>query len=140
MKSSMRLLLVENVARVGSSTARSLRRYGYDVAMVGSCLEASALSERFDCGVFDLGLPDGDAVALAARLLEEQTIDRAVFFFTREEDAPRARAVGAVVDRALGVAELDRTISVRRPRSRSGIHARVIVEDEREERVSDAPR
>jgi DNA-binding response OmpR family regulator len=138
MNPTMRLLLVENVAGVGPSTARSLRRYGYEVVTVGSCLEASAITERFDCGVFNLGLPDGDAVALARRLLEERVVDRAVFF-TREEDAPRARAVGVVVDRALGVAELDRCISVRRPRSRSGVQVRA-VEDADEERVSEGSR
>ena len=42
---------------------------------------------EFDVGVFDIELPDGNGVELASELIEEGTVDRAVFFSGVEHEA-----------------------------------------------------
>lgn len=66
----MRLLIVEDNARLATLTAEGLARRGLtcDVAHDLDAAETALRSVRYDALILDLGLPDGDGVAwLAAR-------------------------------------------------------------------------
>lgn len=62
----MKVLLVEDQARMGRYISRALAEHGYTVQLVGTCAGANdALAEScFDVVVLDLGLPDGDGIDL----------------------------------------------------------------------------
>lgn len=124
MVTPLRILIVDELAACGSDTARLLRRYGYSVTTATSALEVSGLSQQqFDCGVFGCVLPDGDGIQVASRLLRAETIRRAVFFCAMDdaETTARAQTIGSCVDRSYGIRELERVISGRAARSRSGV-------------------
>ena len=75
-----RVLLVEDDVEVARAISRILRGYRYDVVVIGCCAELPPEQSRFDVGVFDIELPDGDGVALAHTALECRVVKRAVFF------------------------------------------------------------
>ncbi|MDB6089854.1 MAG: cusR [Gammaproteobacteria bacterium] len=62
----MKILVVEDLARLGLLLKRGLTDAGYTVGCVGSCSDArDALCEAsYDAIVLDLGLPDGDGLDL----------------------------------------------------------------------------
>ncbi|HEV7759237.1 MAG TPA: response regulator transcription factor [Acidimicrobiales bacterium] len=66
----MRILLVEDDADLAEVVALGLRNEAYAVDVAASCAEAEALLRTvdFDVACFDLGLPDGDGLALIRRL------------------------------------------------------------------------
>jgi CheY-like chemotaxis protein len=102
---SVRLLLVEDDPDLSRAVARSLRRHDLEVTAAPSCATALALCCSFDIAVFDIGLADGDGLALAARLLDEACVDRAVIFSAVEDPAVlrRASRLGPVVRKRDGV-------------------------------------
>src|SRR3954462_1997704 len=66
----MRLLVVEDEARIAELLASALGRAGFAVDAVGTAAdarEALALT-AYDAAILDLGLPDGDGLALLAGL------------------------------------------------------------------------
>jgi DNA-binding response OmpR family regulator len=125
-----RLLLVEDDPELARAVARILRREGLQVTAAPSCATARALTCRFDIGVFDIGLPDGDGVELAAALLEAAQVDRAVFFtaITRSSTIRRARRMGPLVRKREGaeaVAQVVLGLLGRGAVTRSGFRASV---------------
>ena len=66
----MRVLVVEDDAKLGRAMAQSLIRGGYACDVMGTVAHAlHALSvENFDAIVLDLGLPDGDGLTLVKTL------------------------------------------------------------------------
>lgn len=66
----MRLLVVEDDARLADQLARGLRADGYAVDPCASAEEARwlGLENPYDAAVLDIGLPDGDGIALCEEL------------------------------------------------------------------------
>lgn len=66
----MRLLVVEDEVRIAEVLRTSLGKAGFAVDSVASCGDAQAALEvgAYDAMILDLGLPDGDGLALLARL------------------------------------------------------------------------
>jgi DNA-binding response OmpR family regulator len=66
----MRLLIVEDEARIAELVRGALARAGFVVDAVGLCAEArTALkATSYDAAIVDLGLPDGDGLSLLAEL------------------------------------------------------------------------
>ena len=64
-----RLLLIEDEPTLARAMGRLLRRAGYEVFLAGDCAEARRASGTFSLGIFDIDLPDGDGVDLAAELI-----------------------------------------------------------------------
>jgi DNA-binding response OmpR family regulator len=66
----MRLLVIEDERRIADLVAEALGRAGFVVDAVGSVADAGAAlaSPAYDAVVLDLGLPDGDGLALLADL------------------------------------------------------------------------
>ncbi len=62
----MRLLLLEDDRILADGVIQGLRKMGYSVELATTLTEAqSALdTDQFDLAIFDLGLPDGNAVSL----------------------------------------------------------------------------
>jgi DNA-binding response OmpR family regulator len=62
----MRLLLIEDEARIAEILRSALARAGFAVDAVGLCSDARAALavNQYDAVVLDLGLPDGDGLAL----------------------------------------------------------------------------
>ncbi|MFB9659745.1 response regulator [Glycomyces mayteni] len=66
----MRILLVEDDPDLGPVLALGLRNEAYAVDLAATCAEAEELlcANDFDVACLDLGLPDGDGLALLRRL------------------------------------------------------------------------
>src|SRR5690606_1823787 len=66
----MRLLLLEDDKYLAEGIIKGLGRMGYLVELAANLSEAeSALrTDKFDLAIFDLGLPDGNAVPLIKKL------------------------------------------------------------------------
>jgi DNA-binding response OmpR family regulator len=66
----MRLLVIEDEARIADLVARALRQAGFVVDAVGTAADAEAalLASAYDAAVLDLGLPDGDGLRLLTDL------------------------------------------------------------------------
>ena len=62
----MRLLIIEDEARIAEILRSALSRSGFAVDAVGLCGDARAALEvnPYDAVILDLGLPDGDGLAL----------------------------------------------------------------------------
>lgn len=69
-KDGLRLLLVEDDPRLSEVLAEALRRHGWTVDAVGTCADtyAALRSASYRAMVLDLGLPDGDGLALLRSL------------------------------------------------------------------------
>ena len=124
----LRLLLVEDDPELARAVGRMLRSEGLDVTAAPSCGTARALPCRFDLGVFDIGLPDGDGVDLATTLLETDQVQRVVFFtaITRTSTMRRARRLGPLVPKREGAQALLHVVLGllgRAPGTRSGFRS-----------------
>jgi DNA-binding response OmpR family regulator len=62
----MRLLVIEDEARIAEILRKALERAGFIVDAVASCADARAALAHFpyDVAILDLGLPDGDGLSL----------------------------------------------------------------------------
>ena len=67
----MRVLVVEDVKQIATAAKSALEDAGFVVDLAGTCKElvATASVTPYDVVVLDLGLPDGDAVAMLPELL-----------------------------------------------------------------------
>jgi ActR/RegA family two-component response regulator len=93
------ILHIEDDPLVTRALGRAFAARGRRLTAVESCAEARSQRRSFAAAIFDIDLPDGDGVALAAELLESGSVGRAVFY-TGTKDADvlrRARALGRVV-------------------------------------------
>jgi two-component system KDP operon response regulator KdpE len=98
MKSSARILVIEDEAAIRRLICRALERNGYSTLEAGEATEAlSALATGSpDLALLDLGLPDRDGMALLPRLKENGT---AVLVLTaRGESADKVAALDAGAD------------------------------------------
>jgi DNA-binding response OmpR family regulator len=66
----MRLLIVEDEARIAELVQGALARAGFAVDAVALCADARAALTvtSYDAAIVDLGLPDGDGLNLLAEL------------------------------------------------------------------------
>lgn len=80
MAAPVRILVLEDNLVLASALARLLGRMGYEVTVVASCVHARAVQGRFALGVFDLDLPDGSGVDVAADLIRAGTMSGVVFY------------------------------------------------------------
>jgi DNA-binding response OmpR family regulator len=69
----MRLLVVEDEARIAELLGAALTRAGFTVDAVSGCEAARAAFAvtTYDAAIFDLGLPDGDGLSLLQKLRSE---------------------------------------------------------------------
>jgi DNA-binding response OmpR family regulator len=74
----MRILLVEDDADLAEVVALGLRNESYAVDVADTCLAAEELlrTTSFDVACLDLGLPDGDGLALLRRCLSDPDLHR----------------------------------------------------------------
>ena len=108
-----RLLIVEDEPVVGRALARSLERDGYQIDVARSHADSLAAAGVYDCGVFDIDLPDSDGVELALRLKARGVVKEVAFFsgLSDGESEARARAQGAYVHKSEGIARLRAVIA-----------------------------
>ena len=76
MQKARRILLVEDETRLRRTLARCLHRQGLEVHQAGCLADAERRldRERFDAVVFDVGLPDGDGLALLQRTSPQRSL------------------------------------------------------------------
>jgi DNA-binding NtrC family response regulator len=99
MSGSATILHVEDDEFVTRSLRRWLERRGFSVTSTATCGEARSTESRFAIGVFDIDLPDGDGIGLAAEMLGRGTVKSAVFYTATADAGALARAsqIGPVV-------------------------------------------
>jgi CheY-like chemotaxis protein len=128
MLESNSLLMVEDDRQLSRAVSRALGRFGHSVIAAPSFATAQVLACRFDIGVFDIQLGDGDGIDLAEEMLGDGRVEHVVFF-TAERDPvalERAGRLGPVVHKQEGVEALLpilRGISLGNCGPVSGIHA-----------------
>ena len=90
----MRLLLIEDNARLAEFIGRSLDRAGFAVDPVGTVADAEAVlgTIAYDLVILDLGLPDGDGMTLLPRIRQRHG-DLPILILTAR-DALEARVAG----------------------------------------------
>jgi DNA-binding response OmpR family regulator len=109
----MRVLLVEDDARVAAALAAALRRRGHDVVHSPTAADALA-AEPVDLVLLDLNLPDGDGIEVcrAIRRRDESVAIIAVTARAEERDRVMGLRTGAddYVVKPYSMAELDARI------------------------------
>jgi DNA-binding response OmpR family regulator len=108
-----RILIVEDEPAVGRALARALEREGYDVDVARTHADSLSYFGTYDCGIFDIELPDSDGVDLADSLASRGVV-KFVVFFSGLSDASselRARGKGAYVHKSEGIARLRSVIA-----------------------------
>ena len=106
------VLVVEDDDGVRRAICRALMAVGCHAVMATSCAEARAQAGSFAIGVFDIQLGDGCGVELAAELLRDGKIPRAIFFTGGADGTTLLRALklGNVISKADGVETLARAV------------------------------
>ncbi len=100
----MRILLLEDNARVAEVVGAGLRKAGHSVTPFGRCAEAlPALSgSHFDVAIVDIGLPDGSGLDVC-RSAREQGLDLPILVLTaRNQVGDRVGGLDAGADDYLG--------------------------------------
>lgn len=108
-----RILIVEDQPAVGRALHRLLAREGYECDVAQTHADSLSFFGEYDCGVFDIELPDSDGVDLALSL-QSRGIVRQVVFFSGLSDGTseaRARAHGVYVHKSEGVVRLRTAIA-----------------------------
>jgi DNA-binding response OmpR family regulator len=110
---NLKLLMVEDDPEMARTVERVLGRYGHRVTLVRSAAEADAVSDVYDCGLFDIDLPDGNGVELAERMLDRGQLTAAVFFSacTDADLVERATTVGVFVAKSSGTRPLELAVA-----------------------------
>lgn len=105
----MRILVVEDDARVARGLVRALRHAGHEVATARTGAEALAAGAA-DVVLLDLGLPDVDGVEVLRRLRRERPATAVIAVTARAEEADRVLGLRAGADdyvvKPFGTAEL----------------------------------
>jgi DNA-binding response OmpR family regulator len=96
-----RILHVENDPLVARALARLLRVHGYEVSTALSYAEGRKIVQRYEIGLFDIDLGDGDGVELAEQLRDRGLVHHILFFTARTDThtAARASQVGPVISK-----------------------------------------
>lgn len=103
-----RILIIEDEPAVGRALSRLLQREGYACDLARTHADSLSFTGNYDCGVFDIELPDSDGVELAAKL-QARGIVKGVVFFSGLSDGKseaRARECGVYVHKSEGIARL----------------------------------
>jgi DNA-binding response OmpR family regulator len=108
-----RILIVEDEPAVGRALERLLVRDGYECDLARTHADSLSFFGEYDCGVFDIELPDSDGVELAASLKSRGTVRHVVFFsgLSDGDSEARARGHGAYVHKSEGIARLRAVIA-----------------------------
>ncbi len=103
-----KVLIVEDEPPLARALERWLRRKGFAVTVCDSVAATLATSAKFNCGIFDVTLPDGSGLQLAELLMDEGRVASSVFFTSSEEAAVAAIAesLGALVRKSRGMLAL----------------------------------
>ena len=103
-----RLLVVEDEPAVGRALHRSLEREGYEVDLARTHADSLSFQAEYDCGIFDIELPDSDGVDLAKRLKARGVVKNVVFFsgLSDGKSEARARVHGVYVHKSEGIQRL----------------------------------
>jgi DNA-binding response OmpR family regulator len=101
-------LIVEDEPAVGRALARTLRKEGYHVDVARTHADSLTFFGEYDCGVFDIELPDSDGVDLAESLASRGIVKFVVFFSGMSDPAAeqRARGRGMYVHKSEGIGRL----------------------------------
>lgn len=104
----MRVLLLEDDPSMRRAISRELSRRGYRVTEAPSCTAALAATGPYDCGIFDIVLPDGDGIDVAETLLRNQLVQHAIFYSGTSDERIWLRASdgGVFVHKDQGVQRL----------------------------------
>jgi DNA-binding response OmpR family regulator len=96
----MRLLIVEDEARLASHVRAAMSADGFVADHVGSCADARALiaSTRYDAIVLDLGLPDGDGLALLSQVRSSGVAPPVLVLTARDSVDDRVAGLDAGAD------------------------------------------
>jgi DNA-binding response OmpR family regulator len=96
----MRLLVIEDEARIAEIVKRSLERAGFVVDSVSLCADArEALSlTAYDAAILDLGLPDGDGLRLLAELRAARSLVPVLVLTARDAVQDRVAGLDAGAD------------------------------------------
>ena len=95
----MRILLVEDDATLGSAIRDYLTRDAYAVDLVASLAAARAcLPGSYSVAVLDLGLPDGDGLALLPALRKQDEPPAVLILTARDRLSDRVRGLDAGAD------------------------------------------
>ncbi|MDW5324693.1 response regulator transcription factor [Plantactinospora sp. KLBMP9567] len=127
----MRILLVEDDARVAGAMASALSRRGYDVERAGTAAAALAAAPC-DLVLLDLTLPDGDGVEVC-RVLRQRSAQLGIIAVTargEERDRVIGLRMGAddYVVKPFSMAELEARIVAVLRRARAGAPRPEVVE------------
>lgn len=106
--SRLRMLIVEDDPIVSRTVGRTFAMRGYSIVTASCCAEARSAEGRFDVGVFDIELPDGDGVRLAESLIRAGVVHAVTFYSATmsTEAISSAARVGGFVHKADGTAVL----------------------------------
>lgn len=96
----MRLLVIEDEARIAELLQSALGRAGFVVDAVGTAMDArEALSLiAYDAGILDLGLPDGDGLTVLAELRRTGNRIPLLILTARDAIEDRVRGLDAGAD------------------------------------------
>src|SRR5262250_2099965 len=96
----MRLLIVEDEARIAELVQGALARAGFAVDAVGLCVEARAALTvtSYDAAIVDLGLPDGDGLSLLRELRANGNLTPVLVLTARDAVEDRVRGLDAGAD------------------------------------------
>jgi DNA-binding response OmpR family regulator len=108
-----RLLIVEDEPTIGRALARTFEKEGYEVDVARTHADSLAYDGQYECGVFDIELPDSDGVDLAMSLRTRGVVKEIVFFsgMSDGKSEARARARGAYVHKSEGLTRLRNVVS-----------------------------
>src|SRR5215831_3077804 len=96
----MRLLIVEDESRLQEIIKRSLESAGFVTDVVGRCSDARTLliGFNYDAVILDLGLPDGDGLALLSELKSRHTSTPVLILTARDSIEDRVIGLDAGAD------------------------------------------
>src|SRR5947209_2249792 len=96
----MRLLIVEDEARIAELVQGALARAGFAVDAVGLCAEARAALKvtSYDAAIVDLGLPDGDGLSLLRELRANGNLTPVLVLTARDAVEDRVRGLDTGAD------------------------------------------
>ena len=96
----MRVLVVEDVKQIATAAKSALEDAGFVVDLAGTCKElvAHASVTPYDVVVLDLGLPDGDAVAILPELLALREVPAILILTARGDVDSRIAGLNSGAD------------------------------------------
>jgi DNA-binding response OmpR family regulator len=96
----MRLLVIEDEARIADLVADALRKAGFVVDAVGTVADAEGalMASAYDAAVLDLGLPDGDGLRLLTELRRRPETPPVLVLTARDTVEDRVAGLDAGAD------------------------------------------